>query len=130
MDFSAKADYGCVIRKGHAFIAYQFLPFIKKWHRPCRAVIAEGSHPFPFRIRKLSPLASMVLSLNGGGRVERRSASFLLKKPRLLRCSESLRIYRYAVLPRVSHTGLFEQKRNLTFIPNSGIWVGIFFGNF
>ena len=36
--------------------------------------MAEGSHPFPFRTRKLSPPAPMVLP--SGGRVGRRQAFF------------------------------------------------------
>ena len=34
--------------------------------------IARGSHPFPFRTRKLSPAARMVLPGGPGGRVRRR----------------------------------------------------------
>ncbi len=36
--------------------------------------MAEGSHPFPFRTRKLSPPAPMVLGSRGPGRVGRRRA--------------------------------------------------------
>ncbi len=36
------------------------------------AAIAEGKHPVPFRTRKLSPLAPMVLPRRRGGRVGRR----------------------------------------------------------
>ena len=38
----------------------------------CLVTIAEGTHPFPFRTRKLSPPAPMVLP--NGGRVGRRQA--------------------------------------------------------
>ena len=38
-------------------------------------IVAEGFHPFPFRTRKLSPPAPMVLPI--GGRVGRRQAFFL-----------------------------------------------------
>ncbi len=37
-------------------------------------IIAKGSHPFPFRTRKLSPSAPMVLPY--GGRVGRRQTFF------------------------------------------------------
>ena len=37
-------------------------------------IVAEGFHPFPFRTRKLSPPAPMVLPI--GGRVGRRQAFF------------------------------------------------------
>ena len=38
-----------------------------------------GIHPFPFRTRKLSPLASMVLEGQPSGRVEH--CRYLLKSP-------------------------------------------------
>src|SRR5690606_42146872 len=36
------------------------------------AISARGPHPFPFRTRQLSPVASMVLRSRGRGRVDRR----------------------------------------------------------
>src|SRR5690606_38799491 len=42
----------------------------------CRLVaIAEGTHPFPFRTRKLSPPAPMVLGAGAPGRVGRCQAA-------------------------------------------------------
>ena len=41
----------------------------------CPVTIAEGPHPFPFRTRKLSPPAPMVLPF--GGRVGRCRAFFV-----------------------------------------------------
>src|SRR5436190_12358289 len=43
--------------------------------------MAEGRHPFPFRTRKLSPPAPMVLSGQPGGRVGRCRASLSLAAP-------------------------------------------------
>src|SRR3990170_1007659 len=43
--------------------------------------MAEGSHPFPFRTRKLSPPAPMVLGSRGPGRVGRRRALTVRRTP-------------------------------------------------
>src|SRR6476619_5107446 len=43
--------------------------------------IAEGSHPVPFRTRKLSPPAPMVLPWRRGGRVGRRRDIFAKSRP-------------------------------------------------
>src|SRR5690606_16780304 len=54
----------------------------------CRLVaIAEGTHPFPFRTRKLSPPAPMVLGAGAPGRVGRCQAA--KKRPGL---SDRLRL--------------------------------------
>jgi hypothetical protein len=45
------------------------------------AVMAEGRHPVPFRTRKLSPPAPMVLPWRRGGRVGRRR-DILNRSPR------------------------------------------------
>ena len=37
-------------------------------------MMAEGTHPFPYRTRPLSPPAPMVLAPQGAGRVGRRQA--------------------------------------------------------
>src|SRR5437762_4573404 len=43
--------------------------------------IAEGRHPVPFRTRKLSPPAPMVLPWRRGGRVGRRRDIFATREP-------------------------------------------------
>ena len=43
---------------------------------PFPVAIAKGPHPFPFRTRKLSPSAPMVLHGQLGGRVGRRREFF------------------------------------------------------
>ena len=48
------------------------------------AVMAEGSHPFPFRTRPLSPPAPMVLPRYRGGRVGRCQEFF--RRPGISRC--------------------------------------------
>ena len=59
-------------------------------------IVAEGSHPFPSRTRKLSPHAPMVLPF--GGRVGRRQAFFLypegFAKPESLTRSSPSRLSR------------------------------------
>ena len=45
-----------------------------KTSNSCLVTLAKGSHPFPYRTRKLSPSAPMVLPF--GGRVGRRQAFF------------------------------------------------------
>src|SRR5207253_10300244 len=51
-------------------------------YNPIRSVtMAEGRHPFPFRTRKLSPPAPMVLSGQPGGRVGRCRASLFVRAP-------------------------------------------------
>ena len=44
------------------------------------AVMAEGSHPFPFRTRPLSPPAPMVLPRYRGGRVGRCQEFFIMAR--------------------------------------------------
>src|SRR5689334_9082735 len=47
--------------------------------------IAAGTHPFPFRTRKLSPLAPMVLHGQLCGRVGR--CRLIFSAPRIARCA-------------------------------------------
>src|SRR6186713_1491118 len=47
-------------------------PRLRSTWQQISVAMAEGSHPFPFRTRKLSPPAPMVLGSRGPGRVGRR----------------------------------------------------------
>src|SRR5687767_1496787 len=59
---------------------------------PLAGGLAEGSHPFPYRTRSLSPPARMVLPGRLGGRVRRRQPYF--ERPRrLARAGGGVRVW-------------------------------------
>ena len=52
------------------YVLFKILKRFKALRRIISVLLAEGPHPFPFRIRKLSPPASMVLTGQLVGRVD------------------------------------------------------------
>ena len=71
------------------------LGWVAGWSRSVTAVIASRKRPVPFRTRKLSSIAPMVLHSGGCGRVGRRRTSFIgsggvLEPPQGVRLHHSL----------------------------------------
>ena len=56
-------------------LAMEFFPVVDRCEHKISVALAVGSHPFPFRTRKLSLPAPMVLGWNRPGRVGRRRIS-------------------------------------------------------